>query len=212
LAGADAVLSVVPYYNRPMQAGIVAHFRAIANSTALPVVLHDIPARTTRDLADDTLLKLSESPQILGLRDSTGDLSRPMRLRPMLPERFRLLSGDDTTALAFLASGGDGCVSIVSNVTPVMCRKIFSSYGDGRMQSAQQLQQRLSPLAALVAKENPAAVKYVLSLLGLMRPDTRLPLAGLSDRAKAEVAAAMAGIDESGLDRECRHREYATLS
>jgi 4-hydroxy-tetrahydrodipicolinate synthase len=212
LAGADAILSVVPYYNKPMQAGIDAHFRAVANSTALPVVLHDIPERTIRELADNTLLKLSESPQFIGLMDSTGDLLRPARLRPMLPGRFRLLSGDDTTALAFLASGGDGCISIASNIAPAMCQKIFSNYRQGRMLSAQRLQQRLLPLAGLAAKENPAAVKYALSLAGLMRADTRLPLAGLSDEAKAAVADAIAATGKDGLDQESSFKEYATVA
>src|SRR5271168_3675084 len=113
-AGADAVLSVVPYYNKPMQAGIGAHFRAIADSTALPVILHDIPARTVRELSDATVSSLSQSRQFIGLRDATGDLARPLRLRTMLPSGFRLLSADDMTALAFLASGGDGCISAIS--------------------------------------------------------------------------------------------------
>jgi 4-hydroxy-tetrahydrodipicolinate synthase len=122
LAGADALLSVVPYYNKPMQTGIEAHFREIANSTALPVVLHDVPARTIRGLADDTLLKLAQTPQFIGLKDSTADLSRLLRLRSMAPEQFRLMSGDDATALAFLAGGGDGCISIVSNIKPSHAR------------------------------------------------------------------------------------------
>jgi 4-hydroxy-tetrahydrodipicolinate synthase len=211
LVGADAILSVVPYYNKPMQTGIDAHFRTVANATALPILLHDIPARTIRELADETLLKLSESPQFIGLKDSTGDLSRPMRLRPLLRTSFRLLSGDDTTALAFLASGGDGCVSILSNIAPTMCQDVFSNCRQGRIQSAQHLQQRLWTLAALVSKENPAAVKYALSLLGLMRPDIRLPLVELSDQAKADVAAAINGIGESDLDRDRHHEEYAAL-
>jgi 4-hydroxy-tetrahydrodipicolinate synthase len=211
LAGADAVLSVVPYYNKPMQSGIAAHFRTVANSTALPVVLHDIPARTIRELTDETLLKLSESPQFIGFKDSTGDLSRPMRLRPMLPTSFRLLSGDDTTALAFLASGGDGCISILSNIVPTMCQAIFSNCRQDRIQPAQQLQQRLWTLAAFVAKESPAAVKYALSLLGLMRPDLRLPLVELSDQAKAEVAAAINDVGESDFDRDRRHQGCVAL-
>lgn len=196
LAGADAVLSVAPYYNKPMQAGIAAHFRAIAGASALPILLHDVPGRTIRELADDTLLKLAQSPQFVGLRDSSGDLSRPLRLRPMLPARFSLLSGDDATALAFLCSGGDGCMSLVSNVVPEMCQAIFSSYRQGQMPAAQQLQQQLSPLAALIANENPAAVKYALALLGLMRPDTRLPLVELSDQARQDVAAALVALVE----------------
>src|ERR1700726_343621 len=126
-AGADAVLSVVPYYNKPMQAGIHAHFRAIADSTSLPIILHDIPSRTVRELSDETLAQLAKSGQFIGLRDATGDITRPMRLRSLLPPGFRLMSGDDPTALAFIANGGDGCISIVSNVAPDLCRVICSS-------------------------------------------------------------------------------------
>src|SRR5437899_289541 len=126
-AGADGVLSVVPYYNKPMQAGIYAHFRAIAGSTTLPIIVHDVPSRTIRELADDTLARLSESRQFIGLKDGTGDITRPLRLRPLLPPGFRLLSGDDTTALAFLANGWDGCISTISNVAPELCQVIFSS-------------------------------------------------------------------------------------
>jgi len=199
LAGADAVLSVVPYYNKPMQAGIAAHFRAIADSTALPIILHDIPARTIRELSDDTLAKLAQSRQFIGLKDATGDLARPMRLRSMVPLGFRLLSGDDTSALAFFANGGDGCISTVSNVTPELCQVIFSSCRQGRWQSARYLQSQLAPLAALLASESPAALKYALCLLGFMRPDTRLPIVELADAAKAEIASALAAIGEEDL-------------
>src|ERR1700732_2008296 len=135
-AGADAVLSVVPYYNRPMQAGIHAHFRAIADSTALPIMLHDIPSRTNRELSDDTLARLAESKQFIGLRDGTGDIARPPRLRSLLPSGFRLLSGDDATALAFIANGGDGCISQISNVAPDLCRVIFAGCRQGRVAAA----------------------------------------------------------------------------
>src|SRR3979490_841887 len=132
-AGADAVLSVVPYYNKPMQIGIQAHFRAIADSTALPIILHDIPSRTIRELSDETLARLAQSKQFIGLRDGTGDIARPMRLRPLLPPRVRLLAGDDATALAFLANGGDGCISMVSNVAPELCQIFFSNCQQGRL-------------------------------------------------------------------------------
>ena len=202
LAGANAVLSVVPYYNKPMQAGIAAHFRAIADSTALPIVLHDIPARTIRELSDDTLAKLAQSPQFIALRDGTGDLARPIRLRSMVPSGFRLLTGDDTTALAFLANGGDGCISAVSNVAPELCQAIFSNCRQGRLQSARYLQSRLARLAAPLARENPAALKYAMSLLGLMRPDTRLPVVELAEAAKAEVESALAEIGAEDLASE----------
>jgi len=198
-AGADAVLSVVPYYNKPMQAGIYAHFRAIAGSTTLPIIVHDVPSRTIRELADDTLARLSESRQFIGLKDGTGDITRPLRLRPLLPPGFRLLSGDDTTALAFLANGGDGCISTISNVAPELCQVIFSSSRQGRLQSARYLQKRLAPLTASLTKESPAALKYALYLLGFMRPNTRLPIVELAESAKAEVASAIAEIGEEDL-------------
>src|SRR6202789_1742761 len=198
-AGADAVLSVVPYYNKPMQAGIQAHFQAIAGSTALPVILHDIPSRTVRELADDTLARLAESRRFIGMRDSTADIARPLRLRPLLPTGFRLLSGDDATALAFVSLGGDGCISTVSNVTPGLCQAIFSSCRQGRLQSARYLQHRLAPLTAALAKESPAALKNTLRLLGLMRPTTRLPIVELTAPAKAEVARAIAEIGDEDL-------------
>jgi 4-hydroxy-tetrahydrodipicolinate synthase len=181
LAGADAVLSVVPYYNKPTQAGITEHFRAIAEETALPIILHDIPSRTMRELSEDTLARLAESRQFIGLRDATGDIVRPMRLRPLLPSGFRLLSGDDATALGFITNGGDGCLSMVSNVAPDLCRVIFSSCRQAR-------------LTASLATEGPAALKYALSLLGLMSPNTRLPMVELDDAAKREVAAAITAI------------------
>jgi 4-hydroxy-tetrahydrodipicolinate synthase len=199
MAGADAVLSVVPYYNKPMQAGIQAHFHAIAGSTTLPIILHDIPSRTIRELSDDTLARLAQSKQFIGLRDGTGDITRPMRLRSRLPPGFRLLSGDDATALAFIANGGDGCISMASNVAPELCRVIFSNCRQGRLQSARYLHNRLAPLTAALAKESPAALKYALCLLGFMHPGTRLPIVELADAAKAEVASAIAEIGDEDL-------------
>jgi len=141
--GADAVLSVVPYYNKPMQQGIEAHFRAIAGSTGLPIILHDIPSRTVHELADATLARLAEFRQFVALRDSTGDVTRPGRLNSLLPSKFRVMSGHDATALAYFAAGGDGCISTISNVTPDLCRAIFSSCRQGRLQAARYLQKRL---------------------------------------------------------------------
>ena len=198
-AGADAALSVVPYYNKPMQAGIDAHFRAIATSTALPVILHDVPSRTVRELSDDTLLRLAESRHFIGLKDGGGDIGRLLRLRPVLPPGFRLLSGDDATAPAYVANGGDGCISIVSNVAPELCQTILSYCRMGRPQTARYLQSRLAPLTAALAKESPAALKYALCLLGFMSPATRLPIVELDDAAKAEVASAIAAIGDEDI-------------
>ncbi len=177
----------------------IAHFRAIAISTSLPIILHDIPSRTIRELSDDTLARLAKSSQFIGLRDGTGDVTRPMRLQPLLPPGFRLLSGDDTTALAFIADGGDGCISLVSNIAPDLCQAIFKSCRQGRLQSARYLQSRLAPLTAALTKESPAALKYALCLLGYMSPNTRLPIVELADAAKAEVASAIAGIGDEDL-------------
>ena len=198
-AGADAILSVVPYYNKPMQAGIEAHFRAIAGSTVLPIILHDIPSRTMRELADDTLMRLVGSKQFIGLRDGTGDITRLLRLRPRLPHGFRLLSGDDATAPAFIANGGDGCISTISNVAPELCLAIFASSRQGRLQTARFLHDRLAPLTSALSKESPAALKYALCLLGFMSPATRLPMVELANSAKAEVAGAIAEIRDEDL-------------
>jgi 4-hydroxy-tetrahydrodipicolinate synthase len=198
-AGADAVLSVVPYYNKPMQSGILAHFQAIAEAATLPIILHDVPCRTVRELSDDTLARLARSKKIIGLRDATGDITRPLRLRSRLAPGFRLLSGDDATALACVANGGDGSISTISNVAPDLCQAIFSSCRQGRLQTARYLQSRLGPLTAALTKESPAALKYALSLLGFMSPGTRLPIVELGDCAKVEVASAIVAIGDEDL-------------
>jgi 4-hydroxy-tetrahydrodipicolinate synthase len=200
-AGADAVMSVVPAYNKPMQDGMLAHFRTIAGSTGLPVILHDVPSRTLRPLADETLLRLVESRQFAGLRDGSGDITRPMRLNRHLPAGFRLLSGDDATAFGYIASGGDGAISEVTNIAPDLCRTIFSQVRQGRVQSARYLHKRLMPLIGCLSRESPAALKYALSVLGLIRPLTRLPIVALDDVAQSEVVRAFAAIaDEELID------------
>ncbi|MCP3374125.1 4-hydroxy-tetrahydrodipicolinate synthase [Bradyrhizobium cajani] len=200
-AGADAVMAVVPAYNKPMQEGMLAHFRAIAGSIGLPVILHDVPSRTLRPLADETLLRLVESRQFVGLRDASGDTTRPMRLAWRLPAGFRFLSGDDTTAFGFIANGGDGAISEVANIAPDLCRTIFSQVRQGRVQSARYLHKRLIPLIGCLSRESPAALKYALNMLGLMQPATRLPIVPLDDAARAEVIRAFAAIaDEELID------------
>lgn len=206
-AGADAVLSVVPYYNKPTQAGIEAHFRAIAHATALPIILHDIPSRTVRGLSDETIARLAESKQFIGLRDATGDVSRPLRLRSLTPSRFQLLSGDDATALAFIVSGGMGCISLTSNIAPKLCQAMVSSCRQGRLPHAGYLQGRLAPVTAALGEETPAALKYALSLLGLMSPHTRLPIVELADPAKAKLARLIAEI-ESENPASARENRY----
>jgi 4-hydroxy-tetrahydrodipicolinate synthase len=152
-----------------------------------------------RELSDDTLLRLANSRHFIGLRDATGDITRLLRLQRLLPAGFRLLSGDDTTALSFIANGGDGCISIVSNVAPELCQAVFSNCRLARPQTARYLHDRLVPLMAALTKESPAALKYALFLLGFMSPATRLPIVGLTDDAKAEVAGAIAEIGDEDI-------------
>jgi 4-hydroxy-tetrahydrodipicolinate synthase len=196
-AGADAILSVVPYYNKPTQRGLRAHFTAIAQSTDLPIFLYDVPSRTAVGLADETVARLAEIPNIIGLKDATGDATRPLRLRPLLGQNFRLLTGDDATALAFLAQGGNGCISVTSNVAPGLCRNMFLACRQGQIATAQRWGAPIARLtAALFSETNPAPLKYAMSLLGLMTPRLRLPLVDVSDATKTAIAAAMAQVCE----------------
>ncbi len=188
-ARADAVLSVVPYYNKPTQAGLYAHFREIAQSTGLPVILYDVPSRTVCSLADETVAGLAEMPQIIGLKDATGDVTRPPRLRALVGPDFRLLTGDDALGLAYFAQGGDGCISVTSNVAPGLCRNMYLAWKQGHVARAQRLARPIAQLtAALFRESNPAPLKYALSLLGLMSPEVRLPLVELSSQSQVEVA------------------------
>jgi 4-hydroxy-tetrahydrodipicolinate synthase len=188
-AGADAVLSVVPYYNKPTQPGLDAHFTCIAQSTGLPIILYDVPSRTGCGLADETIARLAENAQFIGLKDATGDMGRPLRLRAIVGTDFRLLSGDDATALAFFAQGGNGCISVTSNVAPGLCRSMFEAYRHGDTCTARRWAVPLAKLtAALFRETSPAPLKYALSLMDLITPTVRLPLVEMTEPAKADVA------------------------
>jgi len=190
--GADAVLSVVPYYNKPVQNGLYAHFSAIAHSTGLPVILYDVPSRTACGLADETIARLAELPQIIGLKDATGDVTKLSRLRSLVGSQFRILSGDDATALAFLAEGGNGCISVTSNVAPGLCRMMYLACKQGQLSKAHQFARPIAQLTGVLFREsNPAPVKYALNQLGLMSAKVRLPLVELSEQSCAAVVAAL---------------------
>jgi 4-hydroxy-tetrahydrodipicolinate synthase len=196
-AGADAILSVVPYYNKPTQQGMYAHFRAIEQSTRLPIILYDVPSRTVCGLADETVARLAELPQFIGLKDATGDIARLSRLRSLVGTDFRLLSGDDATALPFLAQGGHGCISVTSNLVPGLCRSMYLACRQGQITRAQRLSAPIAQLTAVLFREsNPVPLKYALSLLGLIAAKVRLPLVELSNGTKTEVAAAMEEVSE----------------
>ena len=193
-AGADAIMSVVPYYNRPTAEGIYAHFRAVGDATALPIILHDCPARTGRGLPDETLIRLAQWAQFIGLRDSTGDIARVVHLRARVPLGFRLL-GDDLTAVAYAAAGGDGCFSLAANIAPQLCNALLESCRRGRWRTARRLHQQLLQLSEATSRELPAALKSALSLQGLAMPHVRLPLTELDQPAQAMVAQAMAELN-----------------
>ena len=195
VAGADAILSVVPYYNKPTQTGLYEHFRAIAQSSGLPIILYDVPSRTMCGLADETIARLAELPKIIGLKDASGDVTRPARLRSVLGPDFRLLTGDDATALAFISQGGNGCISVTSNVAPGLCRNMFLACRQGQIASAQRYAIPVAKLTSVLFREtSPAPLKYALSLTGLMSPKVRLPLVELTSQSKIEVVAVMAHI------------------
>jgi 4-hydroxy-tetrahydrodipicolinate synthase len=199
--GADAVLSVVPYYNKPTQAGMCAHFRSIAQSTGLPIILYDVPSRTACGLGDETIARLREVPRIIGLKDATGDVTRPLRLRPLVGPEFRLLSGDDATAPIFFAQGGNGCISVTSNVAPGLCRRLFLVHRQDQTDEVRRLSLPLAQFNRILScKPNPVPVKYALSLLDLMSQNVRLPLVELSPRTKAEVADGLAELCEGSAE------------
>lgn len=194
-AGADAVMSVVPYYNKPTEDGITAHFHAILRATTLPMILHDAPSRCVRALTDDIMIDLAASSRAIGLRDDTGNSSRLARLRSLLPPGFRLLTGHDATALPYLLTGGDGAVSTVANVAPQLCRGMYDAARKGCPRYATTIADMLMPLTEVLAPEQvSSAVKYALSLRGLGNAAVRLPRLPLDEVAQRQVEVAMHAI------------------
>lgn len=190
--GADAVLSVVPYYNKPTQEGLYLHFHEIAASTSIPLILYDVPSRTARGLTDHTVARLAELPGVIGLKDATADVGRPSRLRALVGEDFALLSGDDASALGFMAQGGDGCISVTCNLVPGLCQAMVAAWRRGDAMRARQLMLAIAPLtAALFCESNPAPLKYALSLCGLVSGRVRLPLFEISEQGRYLIAEAL---------------------
>ena len=192
-AGADAILSVAPYYNKPPQAGLVAHFSAVAASTDLPVILYNVPGRTVTDIADDTTLTLASVPNIVGIKDATGDLARAKYLLANRPEGFAVYSGDDPTAMELCLLGGDGDISVTANVAPrLMSSMITHALAGDRVKAEAENQLLLGLHRALFLEPNPIPSKWALAQMGLMRADCRLPLVPLTEAGAAEVRAACA--------------------
>jgi len=193
--GADAALIVTPYYNRPSQEGVFQHFQAIARAVEIPIILYNVPSRTGVDLTLDTLERLAEFPNIVGIKDATGDLIRPIALRRRLGDRFIQLSGHDATALAFNLMGGQGTISVVANVVPSLCVDLANACRRGDAKTALAIQQRLQPLiAALELESNPGPVKRAMHVLHGINPDMRLPLVPVSPATAKAIEAALAGL------------------
>ena len=193
-AGADAALVVTPYYNKPTQSGLLLHYRAIADAVDLPLIIYNIPARSVVDMSVATMAALATHPNIVGVKDATANLTRPLHTTRACGEDFCQLSGEDHTALAFLAAGGHGCISVTANVAPRLCADMHAAWRAGRVGDALAIQARLVALHdAMFAETSPAPVKYAASLLGFGSEFCRLPLAPLAEATRAQVRAAMAG-------------------
>lgn len=191
-AGANAALVVTPYYNKPTQEGLYQHFKTIQDAVDIPIIIYNIPPRSVIDMSVETMARLAELPNIAGVKDATQDLTRPMRTRLAIGGDFCLLSGEDGTALPFMAGGGHGCISVTANAAPRLCADMQRAWRDRDLATALELQDRLMPLhGALFCESNPCPVKYALSLLGKCTAEVRLPLTEISDASKGIVRQAM---------------------
>ena len=191
-AGADAVLVVTPYYNKPTQAGLMRHYEAVADASDVPVIIYDIPGRSVVSMAVDTMVKLAEHPNITGVKDSSQDLSRPTELGNRIGGGFSMLSGEDGTALPFRAAGGHGCISVTANIAPRLLAEMHAAWQAGDIAAAMAINARLMPLhAAMFCESSPGPVKYAASLMGLCGEDMRLPMTDIDASSKTKVKQAM---------------------
>jgi 4-hydroxy-tetrahydrodipicolinate synthase len=193
-AGADAALIVTPYYNKPTQEGMYRHFMAIADAVDLPIIIYNIPPRSVIDMSVETMARLAKHPNIVGVKDATANLTRPLHTRIACGPDFCQLSGEDHTAVSYLAAGGHGCISVTANVAPRLCRQMHDAWAAGKPAEAIAIQDRLVPVHdAMFAETSPGPVKHAASLLGRGTDTCRLPLAPCADATKARVREAMVG-------------------
>jgi 4-hydroxy-tetrahydrodipicolinate synthase len=191
-AGADAVLVVTPYYNKPTQEGLYQHYKAINDAIGIPIVIYNIPARSIIDMSVETMARLFELKNIAGVKDATANMARVSQQRAAMGPDFNQLSGEDITALGFMAHGGHGCISVTSNVAPRLCAEFQAACRKGDFATALALQDKLSPLHInLFVETSPAPIKYALSLIGKCANTVRLPLVPASDKAQTAVRQAM---------------------
>jgi 4-hydroxy-tetrahydrodipicolinate synthase len=191
-AGADAALVVVPYYNKPTQEGLYQHYKAVHDATDIPIVIYNVPGRSVVDMNVETMGRLFELPRVVGVKDATADLVRPLKTRVALGPDFCQLSGEDATITAFLAQGGVGCISVTSNVAPAACAQLHKAWQAGDLPTVWEIRDRLMPLHdAMFCESNPIPVKYAASLLGQCQNVLRLPMLPATAKAEATIKAAM---------------------
>lgn len=191
-AGADYTLSVVPYYNKPSQEGIYQHFKAIAEATSIPMVIYNVPGRTVVSMSNDTILRLAEIPNIVGVKEASGNIGNNIELINSVPEGFAVLSGDDPTGLPFMLCGGHGVVTVAANVAPKLFADMCRAALEGNIATARRLNEQLIPIYnTMFCEPSPAAPKWGLSLLGKCEPHVRLPLVALTEAGQAKVRAAL---------------------
>ena len=194
-AGADGVLVVTPYYNKPTQEGLYLHYKAINDCTEIPIIIYNIPGRSVVDMSVDTMARLFKLKNIVGVKDATANMARVSQQRAALGKEFVQLSGEDATALGFMAHGGQGCISVTANIAPALCAEFQLACLAGNFRLALQLQDRLMPLHdALFVESNPGPVKYAASKLGLCNEETRLPLAPLTSASRKKVDEALSAV------------------
>ncbi len=191
-AGADAALAITPYYNKPTQEGLYQHYKAINDAVAIPIILYNVPGRCVVDMSVETVARLAELPNIIGIKDATGDLSRPGATRALTGDEFCQLSGEDDAIIEFLKCGGVGIISVLANVAPKQCSDVHNAWMAGDNEEAEKLFAPLAPLAGdLFCETSPGPVKYAASVLGLCNNELRLPLLPASEEARKKVDAAM---------------------
>jgi 4-hydroxy-tetrahydrodipicolinate synthase len=193
-AGAAAALVVTPYYNKPTQEGLYRHYRAIHDAVDLPILIYNIPGRSVIDMSVATMARLAELKNIVGVKDATADLVRPVRTRLAIGRDFCQLSGEDATVVPFLAQGGVGCISVTANIAPRLCAELHRAWAKGDFAKVGEINDKLIPVHdAMFVETNPMPVKYAASLLGLCTGELRLPLVEVTDATKERVKAALAG-------------------
>lgn len=191
-AGADAALIVLPYYNKPTPEGQYQHFKAIHDATNIPIVIYNVPPRSVVDMSVDTMARCAKLPRVIGVKDATADLARPLKTQLAIGKDFCQLSGEDATALPFLIQGGHGCISVTANAAPKLTHELHAAWQKRDLDTAMKLNERLMPLhEALFCETSPGPVKFAMSMLGQCSSELRLPLAPIAEASRAKVEAAM---------------------